>query len=179
MARKTKQDWYEEAVQILIEEGADGLTIDNLTARLGVTKGSFYHHFGNHEGFKQHLLTYFEHIGTLDIAQHVGTLDAPPAKRLKKLLDITLKYPPTIEVAIRTWAQRDTDVRDYQAGVDAQRIAFVKDLWLEMIDDPAEAEERAQHLYTILVGGDHIIPPIDRAVKRRLYDAYLRLYSLP
>lgn len=178
MARKTRQDWFDLALNLLMQAGADSLTIDNMTTQLSVTKGSFYHHFGSYEGFKQALLAFFEDVGTLSIVQRVETIDASPTERLKALTSITLEHPASIEVAIRTWAQRDPDVYAYQMRVDQRRIAFVTDLWMEIIDDPDEARRRAEHLYTILVGGEHIIPPIEGAVKQRLYDSYLRLYGI-
>jgi len=178
MARKTQQDWFKLALDLLTQAGADALTIDNMTAQLGVTKGSFYHHFGSYDGFKQALLAFFEDAGTLSIVQRVEAMDTGPAERLKALTRITLEHPSRIEVAIRTWAQRDPAVYAYQMRVDQRRIAFVTDLWMEIIDDPDEARRRAEHLYTILVGGEHIIPPIEGAVKQRLYDSYLRLYGI-
>lgn len=177
MARKTKRDWFDEAIQVLLQDGADGLTIDNLTTRLGVTKGSFYHHFGNQDGFKEQLLHFFEHEGTLDVVARVNALADEPRERLQALLQITLEYPSTIEVAIRTWAQRDAVVRDYQQRVDERRIAYVTELWQSLGHSTEQAQLRSQLLYTILVGSEHILPPIEGADKMRLYQEYLRMYE--
>jgi len=178
MARKTQQDWFDLALKLLMQAGADALTIDNMTTQLNVTKGSFYHHFGSYDGFKQALLSYFEDAGTFTIVQRIETMDTSPAERLKALIAITLEHPSSIEVTIRTWAQRDPDVYAYQMRVDQRRITFVTNIWLEMIDDPTEARRRAEHLYTILVGGEHIIPPIEGKEKQQLYAIYLRLYGI-
>ncbi len=43
MTTTTKRKWLEEGLSLLAESGA--LTIEKLTSRLGVTKGSFYHYF--------------------------------------------------------------------------------------------------------------------------------------
>lgn len=178
MARTTKRDWYMAALQILMEQGDSSLTIEGLTQRLGLTKGSFYHHFGSMEGFKTHLLAFFEQEGTLQVVEQVEAGGGSAFERLKTLMHITVAHPAAIEVAIRTWAQRDAAVRDYQARMDAHRLAYVAGLWRELIDDPAEAQLRAELLYVILIGSEHLQPPLEGAAKLRLYHAYLRAYQL-
>ena len=44
--RQSKDDYYRIALELLAEGGVDALTMANLCARLGVTTGSFYAHFG-------------------------------------------------------------------------------------------------------------------------------------
>ncbi len=44
-SRLSVDDWLEAATQILVDDGIDALKISRLSARLGVTKGSFYWHF--------------------------------------------------------------------------------------------------------------------------------------
>ena len=46
-SRLSVDDWLEAATQILVDDGIDTLKISRLSARLGVTKGSFYWHFAN------------------------------------------------------------------------------------------------------------------------------------
>jgi AcrR family transcriptional regulator len=44
-SRYTKESLLEAAIQITNEKGYDNVTVDQLCEELGVTKGSFYHHF--------------------------------------------------------------------------------------------------------------------------------------
>ena len=67
MARLSKEEWLLQSFEVLAKVGMSGLTIDALTKHLGVTKGSFYHHFGNYQTFKIALLDYFEDAGTLNV----------------------------------------------------------------------------------------------------------------
>ena len=57
--RKSKQDWLEVGLKTLGEFGENGLTIERLTGTLGVTKGSFYHHFRNVEDFREQLIAFW------------------------------------------------------------------------------------------------------------------------
>ena len=59
MTRKSKQDWLEKGLKILAKESLNGLTIDKMALELGVTKGSFYHHFKNARDFEERLLGYW------------------------------------------------------------------------------------------------------------------------
>ena len=77
MSRKTKNDWLVAGYETLGESGASTLTIDHLCNRLGVTKGSFYHHFQNYQDYKEQLLAFWEEQLTTSIvafAEDAGDL---------------------------------------------------------------------------------------------------------
>jgi AcrR family transcriptional regulator len=159
MARKSKGDWLKEALMLLAEAGVQELTIDLLTERLGVTKGSFYHHFGSFGGFKKALLDYFEMEGTLRII-HLTAQEVTPQEKLQSLLDISATFPTGVEVAVRAWALQDAMVRDYQQRIDLRRIDYLRALFFDLTGDEALALKRAQLLYVIYVGSQQVLPPI-------------------
>ena len=45
---------------MLAAEGAAGVRIDRIAARLGLSKGSFHHHFAGADGYKRDLLAHYE-----------------------------------------------------------------------------------------------------------------------
>ena len=45
--RATRRDFVDCAFEILAESGHKGLTIHELCRKVGVSTGSFYHHFAN------------------------------------------------------------------------------------------------------------------------------------
>ncbi|MEV0081899.1 TetR/AcrR family transcriptional regulator [Saccharopolyspora sp. NPDC050642] len=49
-----KQDWLDAGLEILADQGVPALTIDRLATKLGLTKGSFYHHFGGWRPSERH-----------------------------------------------------------------------------------------------------------------------------
>ncbi len=181
MARKTKNDWFIVSINILVEKGSSGLTIDALTKQLGVTKGSFYHHFSNYQQFKIDLLTFFEEEGTLGIITQTEQVDTPQEK-LRRLMEIivveTARYPAKVEVAMRTWALRDSEVRSLIERVDEQRIGYVQDLCSEIVGDAKQGLLMAELMYTILVGSEHTMPPLSQTRLRALFDEFLRLYKI-
>ncbi|MCP4418946.1 MAG: TetR/AcrR family transcriptional regulator [Chloroflexi bacterium] len=181
MTRKTKRDWFIIGVQILLASGAQGLTIDALCQQLGVTKGSFYHHFGSYDGFKQQFLTFYEQEGTLDIISQLA--DLPTAKeKLQGLLAIVVdfsdKQTGEPDVAMRAWALQDTAVRQTQMRVDGRRRAYVQSLCEEITGDTAQAKTIAQLLYAVLVGCEQMQPPIVGEELQQLFYECSRLYHL-
>jgi AcrR family transcriptional regulator len=176
MARRSKQDWLMEGAKALAEQGAAALTIDGLTARLGVTKGSFYHHFGSLQGYIDALLDFYESEGTLNV---IAVTDAEPDARakLRRLLDITTEGPLHLEVAFRAWALQNAQAREVQARIDAQRMAYLVELCAEVTGIASNADPLAQLLYTIYIGSQQVIPPLDPAAVQRLYRDALRPYD--
>lgn len=170
MARKTKLDWLEQGLVILAEGGSPALTTDALTKRLGVTKGSFYHHFTNYEDYKLNLLSYFEQAGTHEIIA-LAEQTASPDKKLQRLLEVVLAYPTASSVAIRAWALQDEVVRQFQERIDKQRIDYLEQLSFEMTGDAHLAHLVAQMVYAIYVGGQQIIPPLTR-------ESFFEIYRL-
>lgn len=181
MARKTKQDWYLASIDILIKNRSKGLTIDALTSQLGVTKGSFYHHFGSYHQFKSGLLTFFEKEGTLNIITHTEQGETPQEK-LRRLMDIIVvvvaRYPAKIEVVLRAWALQDSEVYNFIERVDRQRIEYIQALCAEIVSNHEQGLLMAEMMYTILVGSEHTIPALSPNRLRPLFDEFLRIYGI-
>jgi AcrR family transcriptional regulator len=78
--RKTQHDWLQAGLRILATSGAPGLTIDSLTSALGVTKGSFYHHFKGFGEYKTALLEFCTATSTLELIEQTERQTSPAAK---------------------------------------------------------------------------------------------------
>ncbi len=178
MMRKTRNDWLEEGLAILAEGGVTQMTIDALVARLGITKGSFYHHFASYQAFKEALLDYFAEKGTrqvIDLAEQAHM----PTQKIAVLLETTLLSAPSrLEVAIRAWALQDDMVRGYQERIDRERIAYLHQLCRLLMADDTRALAAARMLYTLYVGSQQIIPPLHGEDLRQLYKDCLYAFGL-
>jgi AcrR family transcriptional regulator len=163
-------------LELLATEGAPAIRIERLTDQLGVTKGSYYHHFGSAGGFKTALLEYFEAQYTTRLIDTIQQEKAKPRAKLQHLLRLVLADPDNaaLEIAVRAWALQDPDVRAAQERVDAARTAYLKELCrgLEADVDP---DRFAQLLYLILIGAEQVLPPISRSELGKIYDLTLRL----
>ena len=80
--RLSKEQWLERAMALLQEKGPPAMTLDSLTGNLGVTTGSFYHHFRNHDMFLEQLTDKFIEDYTIRVKDHLVELDLPPRDML-------------------------------------------------------------------------------------------------
>lgn len=167
MGSTTKQRWLEEGFTLLEEMGAEALTIETLADRLGMTKGSFYHHFTNYQNFKESLLVFFEEERTLQIIQ-LAEQAALPRQKWERVIQATLK-PSRLEVAIRAWSLQDLVVQDHQRRIDQQRIAYLEEVAYAQSGDRLHATQVARVFYSIYIGSQHIIPPIQGEELAQLY----------
>lgn len=172
----------------LAAHGAPAVTIERLCGLLGLSKGSFYHHFGGMSGYRTALLERFEAAYTTRYITAVGQhATLGPRERLQKLLELVLAEKPgggagdeeNLEVAFRAWAQQDPEVGAAQERVDLLRTSYLRELWLEVSGDALEAERMARLLYVILIGAEHVIPPMGRDELRAIYALALREDAVP
>ncbi len=169
MTRLSAEDWIEAGLQVLREDGAAALTIDHLTRRLGVTKGSFYHHFPSRDRYVRSLLGHWERTLTLElIAASRAGLDVAERERLLTRMAAEL-FEPALETAIRAWALRDPLVMEFQQRVDEERIAYLEELFRLRAGDGALARDLALIRYAFSVGAQQLRPGLDPTEYSRLF----------
>ena len=175
MALLTRRRWLEEGLALLEEAGAEALTIESLTSRLGVTKGSFYHHFANYQDFQERLLEFWEEEGTLRIIQWAEQEASPPEK-LARVMQASL-HPSRLDVALRAWALQDERVRVHQQRIDQLRLAYLEEVAYAQTADRLSARQLARAFYSIYVGSQHLIPPIQGEDLRALFQLAQRWFE--
>ncbi len=178
MAVASRRNWLDAGLAILAEHGAPGLTIERLSAKMALSKGSFYHHFKGIGGFTAALLAHFEAVYTTRYINAVEQqASASPVAKLELLLDMVLNeyQGPGLEIAMRAWALQDSAVREVQQRVDQTRIDYLRSVWQLLTGDCEEASQMGHLLYVVLIGAGHIIPAIPPDELRHLYNRILRL----
>ncbi|MGW5190848.1 TetR/AcrR family transcriptional regulator [Kribbella sp. NPDC004138] len=171
----SRTEWLDAGLELLAAEGAPAVTIERLTSALGVTKGSYYHHFKGASGYKAALLEHFEAQYTTRLIDTVEG-DRDDGEKLRHLLRLVLADPDSaaLEIAVRAWALQDPEVRAAQERVDKARTAYLEKVCrgLGMDVDP---DRFAQLLYLILIGTEQVVPPVGKQDLREIYDLVLRL----
>lgn len=156
MTKKSRDDWTEAALDALQRGGIDGVRVETLAPVLGVTKGSFYHHFDNRRSLLVAMLIRWERMGTDAIITLVNEGGGDPIDRLRTLLGVATTPPKKdgadIDAQLRAWASIDTDAAETIARVDAKRIAYVVDLLVASGVPQRQAELRSAALYRMLIG---------------------------
>ena len=106
---KTQEDWIKAGQRLLIEGGIDSVRLPRLTESLGVSTGSFYHHFDNLDAYHAALAAYYgsEQAQRLfDEARHAVGED--PGALLREATAIFGRGSMRqLNIAMRAWAHRD------------------------------------------------------------------------
>lgn len=137
---------------ILADRGAVDLKIGPLCRRVGVTSGSFYHHFGGWSAFVEALLADWEAKQTHDIGEVALAASSDPYQRLDLLIGFAAGLPHRSEAAIRAWASRDPAVDRCQRRVDAARIQIAVAAVRAVGVAPADADRLASIGLSLIIG---------------------------
>jgi AcrR family transcriptional regulator len=153
---------------LLAESGSGGLSIPALCKGLGVTKGSFYHHFGSLADYTDALLSYWEEERNYRPIER--SRQGPSGReRVEALSDWATSLPHDTEAALRAWGNSYPRVAEVTARVDAARVARIRELLLSLGVDAASAEILAHMGVCLLVGFQHQAQPHDPAQLRRMF----------
>jgi len=177
MPRKNKSDWLETGLEVLGISGLEALTIDGLASRIGLTKGSIYHHFESMQDYEQQLLAHWAN-------QYLSTsasLPEQPVERLR-LLDTLMAstFGPITEpeISIRMWAQQDSQVRPYVERVDAFRRKVVLKIFSSLARDQKQAQMMTDMLFTMSIGSMATFPRLSPGRVLEMYQELKNLYGL-
>ena len=176
----TRSDWLETGLTALADDGPNGLRIDRLCRRLGVSKGSFHHHFAGTGDFKKALLAAYEArvVNALEQAIEQTATATPKATLAGLTAAITSQqsfYRPDLEVAMRAWAFSDREVRAVQERVDLRRLESLRGIWSNILDDPAAVQAAALVPYLVGIGASLVQPPTPPEELQRVYELLLDL----
>jgi AcrR family transcriptional regulator len=176
----TRSDWLQAGLAAVVEDGPNGLRIDRLCRRLGVSKGSFHHHFAGAADFKRSLLAAYEGLAVKALNQAIHQTEAAPPQAALAGLTTAITgtpgfYRPELEVAMRAWAFSDAAVRAVQERVDLQRLESLYGIWSKILDDPAQAHTAALLPYLVAIGASLVQPPTPPDQLQRIYELLLGL----
>lgn len=155
MRKLSREEWIAGAFELLIQGGISALRVEPLATHLGVTKGSFYHHFENRRALHMAMLSVWEERGTAAIIVEVEDAADDPTAQLRALALRTFAPDPGvdgIESAIRAWAGSDEVVAEAAERVDNRRTHFVVELLVAAGLARPLAKRRARLLYRALIG---------------------------
>jgi AcrR family transcriptional regulator len=149
--RLSKADWIRHGLGTLARDGAGALKAASLADALGVSRGSFYWHFGDIADYKRQLLQAWQESSTDRV---IASLDARKGEPglLKELMQGAFTGGRRLDRAVRAWAAVDRDAAGIVAAVDAKRVSRLAGLLAEAGVDRAHASHRAAFLYWAYLG---------------------------
>ncbi len=143
--------YFGAAMSILRDQGFEALTIQAMCERLGVTKGSFYHHFGGMADFVDGLMDHWESRETTDPFDQAEASRSSLA-RSRAIVAATLGLDHPAERAIRIWSGANPRVAETQRRVDQARELRVRRIWEEDGLDPVTATTAARMGLALVIG---------------------------
>ncbi len=153
----TVDDWLQAGYAVLAAEGFRALKIDNVCRRLGMTKGSFYHHFADVNAFHEALVTSWAGWRDAEHRQMESLSSEEPRTRLRKMID-ALVGPPlwTLERAMREWARSDPRAEASVRAADRQTRQMIRQAFAEYGFDDETAARRAEWMFAMGIGALHL-----------------------
>lgn len=170
----TKEQYFDTGLEVLAELGFKGLNIGVLCRRLGVTSGSFYHHFGSWQGFVDALLEHWENrqvriLGTMPFNQ------GNPDDDIRAMSDLAAGLHHAAEAAIRAWAANDESVNLALKRVDESRRRTVHKAVKGVVGDDDTAAVVTSLGMAMLVGYQQIAAGGENLSLDQLLAEYARL----
>ncbi|WP_067856661.1 TetR/AcrR family transcriptional regulator [Nocardia shimofusensis] len=151
----TKEQYFHTALEVLAELGFKGLNIGVLCRKLGVTSGSFYHHFGSWQGFVDTLLEHWENRQIL-LLRGRNFNQGNPDDDVTAMADLALGLHHAAEAAIRAWAANDESVNLALKRVDESRRRTVHKAVRNVLGDDDTATVVTSMGMAMLVGYQQI-----------------------
>ena len=161
MAAKTRTPratWIDEGLCALAAGGPEAVRVENLAQALGVTKGGFYWHFADRGALLAEMLDRWELVMVDAVIEEVESKGGDARTRLRRLFGLGASADDLlgIELAVRDWARRDPEVAERVRRVDNRRMAYLRRLFRELYDDPAEVEMRCFVVMALFVGNPSV-----------------------
>lgn len=168
-SRWSREDWLREGLSVLVSgEGEKELRIDRMCKRLGVTKGSFYHHFSNRSAFLEAIVGFWEELYTsqyIALSEEGGTAE----EKLQRLLDLVVETFGPEELKLRSWGVEEPLVGEALRRVDERRLRYLAGLGRELLGSEQEGQRLAHLLYTTLLGTECLFPLVNQNDLREMF----------
>ncbi|HEY2247890.1 MAG TPA: TetR/AcrR family transcriptional regulator [Bradyrhizobium sp.] len=161
--------WIKAGFAELAKTGVEGVRVEVLAKKLGVTKGGFYRRFRDRAALLTGLLAEWSSARIAAIEQQ-ASLDGETAReRLAGLIRLYSERMNTeaiaVELAIRQWARTEEAAAEAVASVDAARLKNVAQLYRATGLDAEAADAKAFLFYCFVFGQSLLF--LERGMRKR------------
>ncbi len=124
----TPRDWLEAGQTLLRRGGLRALKLRPLADELGVSTGSFYHHFTDFDAYQGRLADFWAQGQVQELLGAIGRAEGDPVGRIRLLAQIVRRRGLSrLSVAMRAWADSDLRAKAAVERHDALMLAFLTD----------------------------------------------------
>lgn len=170
--RFSKEDWIALGLEALSAKGCDGVKLEAVCKAAALTRGSFYHHFEDHESFLTALARHWLKAQTADVASAVDP-EASPDTQSAALTHAAIEIDYRLELGIRELGRRLPKVGEIIKQADAMRLEVVSGLYQRRFGlGPATADELAYLEYAAFSGIILLDPETPASRQKALADLF-------
>lgn len=145
-------DWEREALVLIADKGIQGLAVEPLARRMGITKGSFYWHFSNRDALLEQALAGWEKHDSRNLETSLGSIDQP-RERLRDFFRRVGREHLTHEVYRELCAAASNPiVSPVLKRVTDRRMAYLATAYKELGLGAGAAENQARLAYSAYLG---------------------------
>jgi len=141
---KTTLDWIQAGQSLLVAGGIKAVKLHCLTGKLGVSTGSFYHHFKNFDDYLRKLADFYgSEQAQLPFDEARGRIGNDPALLLREATTIFgVDSGRQLNIAMRYWAQADQYAAAAVRRYDAVLMQNLDQIFLQLGFNEIEAKSR-------------------------------------
>lgn len=178
--KATREDWLNAALDTLISDGVEQVKVLTLSAKLEVSRSSFYWYFKSREDLLDALLSVWRDQNTRAIVEKSRSQADTIVQAVVDLgqcwFDNSL-FDPRLDFAIREWARRSGRVRRILDREDDKRIDAIRAMFARYGYAETEAFIRARVMYFTQIG--YYALELNETDEERLalFEPYLLAYT--
>jgi AcrR family transcriptional regulator len=145
---KGRELWLLAGQELLRRGGISTVKLQALTAELGLTTGSFYHHFSGMADYLDDLARYY---GSEQVRQHIDRIaDDDPRVRLRRLAAVSRdERMGPLDAAMRAWAAGNELAAEAVHQADELLLRYLEQAFRDLGFDRRDAQLRALLLFSV------------------------------
>ena len=157
--RTPREAWVAAALGALAAGGPEGVRVEALAARLGVSKGGFYWHFKDRSALIEEMLDSWEQSVVGNVIAQIESEPEEPRAKLRRLFEMAAASPDLlpVELALRDWSRRDEEVAARLRRVDNRRMEYMRSLFAPICADEDDVEARSFLAFSLFTGSSFVL----------------------
>lgn len=151
-SRLSAADWEQAALDVIAEQGVTAVAVEPLARRLGVTKGSFYWHFGTRDELLEATLRRWEQADAEALINQVDRISDPRERLVELFRRTSREMRSHVIYSALLKALDHPAVRPVMQRVSQRRIQYLSLAYRALGLSRRDATDRARLAYGAYVG---------------------------
>ncbi len=172
-----KEDWISAALVLLNINGSVGLSVVKLAEHLGVTRGSFYHHFKSLNDLIDAMVRRWE-TETIDRGFKEAFEKAhTPQEEVRLVIDFISRLTDKQDLVFRQWAPHNAHVRAHMERLDQKRLSTMTAMFERLAGERERGEAYAKIAFYGYIGCLNSYPRPSAEKQKRLALEILNMFQ--